>query len=224
MSTARFEARVVLVFVTLVAGFLASNAAHAQRTPEAVDAGRLARAIALHAHEPGVDAVVRAALSVHRFDPERTREAAERARLGGLLPQARLEIRRGQVLDLSALSGTTGDRNTWSSGDQLSLGAQLTFPLDRLLFAPEEPALLRELRNLEERRLELVTQVVTLYFERRRLQLEQDLSGVSVLPDALRMAATEALLDVLTDGYFSDALARAESRRPLEAPTESQAD
>ena len=151
---------------------------------------------------------MRAALAAPQIDPERARDAQERARLAGLLPQTRLELRRGQVLDLGALQGgTTGDRSTWSTGDQLSFGGSLTFDLDRLIFASEETALMRERRHLEEQRLAMVTQLVHLYFERRRLQLERDIAGSTDVATEMRIAESEALLDVFTNEAFSRMIA-----------------
>jgi len=60
---------------------------------------RIRAALARYRHEPSVEAVVRAALDAPQLDPDRARDAADRARLAGLLPQARADVRRGQVLD-----------------------------------------------------------------------------------------------------------------------------
>lgn len=168
---------------------------------------RIRAALARYRHEPSVDAVVRAAMEAPQLDPDRAREAADRARLAGLLPQARADVRRGQVLDLGAAQSGSTDRTTWSTGDELAIAGSMTFHLDRLLFASEESSLMRERRHLEERRLEIVTQVVHLYFERRRLQLERDLGGRAEVAGEIRIAEAEALLDVFTNGAFSRMMA-----------------
>jgi len=59
----------------------------------------------------------------------------------------------------------------------------------------------------------VVTQVVHLYFERRRLQLERDLGGQVEVASELRILEAEALLDVFTNGAFSRMMASA-SREP----------
>ena len=71
---------------------------------------------------------------------------------------------------------------------------------------------MRELRHLEERRLEIATQVVHLYFERRRLQLERDLAGTTDVAIELRIIEAEALLDVFTSGAFSRMMAESITR------------
>ncbi len=176
--------------------------ASAQEAPP-VSRERIERALARYAHEPRVEQLVAAALALERLDPGRARDAADRARLSGLLPQARASVQRGTALDLSERqTGTTGG-TILSTDDELVFGGSLLFRLDRLLFAAEESSLLRERRELETRRLELVTQLVTLYYERRRLQLERDLGGRTDIELELGIARAEALLDVFTDGAFS---------------------
>ena len=71
------------------------------------------------------------------------------------------------------------------------------------LFAHEESSLLTEERRLEEARLRLVAEVVRLYFERRRLQLERDARGGSDLATEARIAELGAMLDALTGGGMS---------------------
>jgi hypothetical protein len=87
----------------------------------------------------------------------------------------------------------------------------LVFRFDRLVFASEEPALLRERRSLEEARTTLVAQIVALYYERRRLLVERTLVGVPDLEAELRILEIEALLDALTGGRFGEALRSGET-------------
>lgn len=173
----------------------------------ALTPARIEEALARYRHEPSVGTVVRAALATRALDPARARDAMERARLSGLLPTARAGVRRGQAVDLRALTSNTGDRTNVYTDDDLMIEGSVVLRLDRLLFAPDEGALLRELRALEEARAELVRAVVALYFERRRLQLERDLVNRNDVPTALRILEIEALLDAMTDGAFTRALA-----------------
>jgi hypothetical protein len=193
---------------------LGGHSAEAQRAEaRGIDRERIAAALARYRDEPSVDDVVRAVIESRALDPARASEAAERARLAGIVPQARADVRRGQMLDLRALQSGTTDRSTWTSGDEIAFSAGLTFRLDRLVFAADETALLRERRQLEERRLALVTQAVHVYFERRRLQLERDLAGTSEVATEMRIAEAEALLDVFTNGAFSRMMSDATTRR-----------
>lgn len=189
--------------IGLVLAIALGAAAAARAQDGTLTTERVERALARYGHEPSVGRVVRAAVAIGRHDPARARDAMERARLAGLLPVARVGVRRGQAIDLRSLTSATGERSNVYTDDDLMIEGSVVFRLDRLLFAPEEAALLRELRALEDARRELVRAVVTLYFERRRVQLEQDLLGRRELAQALRVLEIEAILDALTDGAFA---------------------
>jgi hypothetical protein len=163
----------------------------------------LEEALAAYAHEPTVERVVAAAVHAAELSPTRAREAAQRARLSGWLPTARAGIRRGTGRDLALQSTDLLDRTNLTTDDSLSVDAALVFRLDRLVFAREEVPLLREERALVEERDALVRDVVHLYFERRRLQLERDLLGRRGPVETVRIAELTALLDALTRGAFA---------------------
>jgi hypothetical protein len=188
--------------IIIAALALASLTPTARAQEEALTRERIEAALARYRYEPTVTSVVRTALAAGDADPARARDAIDRARLAGLLPVVRAGLRRGQAVDLRALTSGTGERTNVYTDDDLMLEASVVFRLDRLLFATDEPALLRELRALEEARAQLVRAVVALYFERRRLQLERDLLGRRDLPSTLRILEIEALLDLMTDGAF----------------------
>jgi len=179
---------------------------------EAITDARIEAALRRYRDEPSVQRVLQAALATRSRDPSRARDAIERARLRGLLPTARAGIRRGQAIDLRDLTGADGANV--STDDDLMLEASLVFQLDRLVFAPEEVGLLRELRALEAEQLELVRAVVALDFERRRLQLERDLLHQRDVVRAMRILETEALLDVFTAGGFTRMMGRPETENP----------
>jgi hypothetical protein len=160
--------------------------------------------------DPKVTEVVRMALhAAQQLGPERTRELARRARLAGLVPTLKVGAQRGLQQDLSASSGGTTERTNASLGDDLSLEATLTFDLPRLVFASEEVRLLSVDRWLAQDRRKLVEEVVRLYFQRLRLLQER---ARAPAPDAeleTSLAETDALLDALTAGAFTEALAKA---------------
>ncbi len=182
----------------LIASSSVARAQGPALTPERIEA-----ALYRYRGEPSVERVVRAAIDVRTADPARARDAIDRARLSGLLPTLRAALRRGQAVDLRGLTNTGDIGSNFSTGDDLTLEGRLIFNLDRLVYAAPEARLLRELRELEEARAELVRSVIALYFERRRLQLERDLLGQNDLPHALRILETEALLDSFTGGEFT---------------------
>ncbi|MFO0708216.1 MAG: hypothetical protein U0353_00165 [Sandaracinus sp.] len=153
--------------------------------------------------EPSVDELVALALESSLFDPSRARDARERARLSGLLPLVRADVRRGSGWDLRTQQGGTIDSAILASDDSWSVVGSVTLRLDRLLFAREEGSLLAEERRLEEARMHLVAELVRLYFERRRLQLERDRRGATDLATEARIAELGAMLDVLSAGGLS---------------------
>lgn len=162
-------------------------------------AAALARARKRFAHEPGVTRIVAAALRAMGRD---TSDAmAARARAAGWVPRLGLSARRGTAVDLSD-SATGADGLRLSTDDDLTLGATLSFELDRVVFRREEVALARERRAHEAARQERTREVVRLYFLRRRLQLEQALGASGRLERALRIAELEAVLDAFTGGAF----------------------
>ncbi len=153
--------------------------------------------------EPSIDALVAHALANASFDPARASDARERARLSGLLPTLRVDVRRGSGWDLRTQQGASVDTAILASDDSWSVVGSMTLRLDRLLFAHEESSLLSEERRLEEARMHLLVEVVRLYHERRRLQLERDGRGHTDLTTEARIAELGAMLDALTNGGMS---------------------
>lgn len=153
--------------------------------------------------EPTVEEVLERVLASRALDPDRAAEARERARWSGLLPVLRADVRRGSGWDLRTQQGATSDTAILASDDSWSVIGSATLRLDRLLFAREETSLLAEERRLEEARLRLVSEVVRLYYERRRLQAERDARGETDLATEARIAELGAVLDALSGGALT---------------------
>lgn len=180
--------RTLLVWSTLTV----SSAAAAQSEPAAP--------------QPTVAEVVRMARTAAReLGPSRVRELARRARLRGLVPQLRVTAERGLKQDRSSSSTDESDRINAAVGDDLSLGATLSFDLGRLVFAADEVRLLSIERWLASDLRKLMTEVVRVYFARARLLREQRDAPVPdpELTEAIR--EHEALLDAYTEGGFTRA-------------------
>lgn len=174
----------------------------------ALERAQIEAALARYAGEPSVQQLVEAALRVApRIDTE---ALADRARSAGWMPRLTLRARRGQALDLR--SDQDEDALRVVSNDDLTLEAALSFELDRLVFRPEEVALLRQRRTELDARAALVRQIVHLYYERRRLQVERDLDPEPRIVRSVRIAEIEALFDVFTRGEFRRMIERARWR------------
>lgn len=168
----------------------------------------IARALQRYRNEPGVRDVVTTALAQQHSDPGRVLALASRARTAGWMPTLRVSARRGQTIDLLAAQSTTTDRNSASTGDDFVLEAQLSFDLAKVVWSTSEPRIEREMRAEREAEQELIRTVTSLYFERRRLQLERDFRGTVAIADELRILEIEGLLDGFTGGTFGRALRR----------------
>lgn len=205
-----------LSLALMSAVMLVAPAAQAQLAPAgpaspslaapSVDPEALERAIAAFEYEPSADEVVAWALETTSLDPDAASDAIDRARYSALLPQLRIGVRRGLGWDWANRQTTTADTSSLASGEDLSVIGTMIFRLDRLLAPSEETGLMRERRALEESRTTLAAQVIALYFERRRLQVEGVVSGTVLITSELRIAELSAMLDVLTGGRFSAAL------------------
>jgi hypothetical protein len=163
-------------------------------------------ALARYAREPSAEQVVHEALRV--APTPRAAAILSRARAAGWIPRLGLRARRGQTVDLSAAQTLDAEALRVRSNDDLTLEATLSFDLERVVFRREEIALLRQSEAERLVRGRIVREVIQLYFERRRLQLERDLRRDPGLARSVRIAEIEALLDAFTNGAFRRMIAR----------------
>lgn len=131
----------------------------------------VAEALARYRDEPTVREVITAVRA--RQADDTTEDLSDRARLSGWVPTVGLKARRGQAVDLA--SSSEDDALKLSTDDDLTLEAALTFDLGRVVFAREEVAIARQAHAERAAAEERVREVIALYFERRRLQVERDL-------------------------------------------------
>lgn len=84
--------------------------------------------------------------------------------------------------------------------------------LARLVFAPEEVALVRERRATADQRRAVAATVIGLYFERVRLLLASETTPSDEA--VARVAEIEALLDAFTGGAWSRMMAEPTEAEP----------
>lgn len=176
-------AMIAAIFIVLVA----SRVVHAQPSGENDDDDELpietrTRVIA---NAPPIATVLAAAYRAASLDHDTGRSFARRARLGGLVPWVTVRA---------------GSRTSWQDDDPdvgrgRALEARATWRLDRLVFDGRElqVAAMTAARRRERRRL--ATRVIKAYFTWRR---------ATMAGSPVRAEESEAELDALTDGWFSE--------------------
>ncbi len=155
----------------------------------------------------------RAACKAAKLDEAEARldALASRAKTSALLPELRLRATRA-IDETESLTPTEYDptRRTASGSTTTWLEARATFRLDRLVFADDEIAVERQRMARAAERSRLVERVLDLLDAWQRARASA--AAPEAAPDALAraalaIAASEASLDVLTDGWFSRAIA-----------------
>lgn len=156
---------------TFLALWLLAAPSIAQPTStSAAEQRAVAEALARYRGEPSVRELITA---VRAQGGSSASELGDRARSSGWVPTVGLKARRGQAVDLA--SSSDDDALKLSTDDDLTLEAALTFDLGRVVFAREEVAIARQVHAERESSEERVRELIALYYERRRLQIERDL-------------------------------------------------
>jgi hypothetical protein len=139
-------------------------------------------------------------------DDARIDAIVSRARWSGLLPETRLRAIRwddDHFYAPYASDPTATPRE--STGARLGLEARLTWRLDRLLFADDEPSFERLRLDRQDARARVAGRTLEALFHWQRALLELRWANEGSrerVEAALRLAEAEAALDVLTDGWF----------------------
>lgn len=167
-----------------------------------------------YAGEPTVREVQEHAIEYVRVHPEIIDSWRVRARTNALAPKLTTSAQGTVNNDLRTVT-QTGEADIESKTDDSGgrLTVQASWDLDRLVFEPQEMAVAREgvrVANLRDRVLDEVTRR---YFERRRLQVDLELSPPTDLGDRikkeLRLQELTADIDAATGGWFSQKLIEA---------------
>jgi hypothetical protein len=152
-------------------------------------------------------------------DDSRLDSMISRARASAVLPETRLRAMRlwDDASHTTTLTTTDGMDYYDAIGANLVLELRLTWRLDRLVFAGDEPTLERVRLERLDARSRLATRTLEGLFAwaRARLDADEAAPGSHEETEArLRVAETEATLDVLTAGWFSDSRLRARGAPP----------
>lgn len=220
----------------LIAALLTVSPSQARAQAELTEEEVLAR----FAHEPTVQQVQDAAIRYYQVHPDRIRSLRRNAQLKALVPTISgkfsnsLYSTNRKMDDGLYISGLQGipKEDERQTGDSLGFSVGLDWSLDRLVFNAE----VLDVQSLIGILDGVVREVTTVYYIRRRLQIDMVLRPPRDLPakisQRIRIEELTGLLDALTGNYMSRALAKAEKRAaksgkvpaPLPAPVPASAD
>lgn len=171
---------------------------------------------ALYEWEPGIRELQEAAIRYALLNRSIVASWTRRVRSAAWLPDLRVKFdqNRGAEYRLKGIHGTSGE---WAEkeGDGLSYGIQLTWTLGRLVFNADELKVHREAQRIAQMREDVVHGVTRVFFERRRLQINNYLNPPRTARTAvsrrLAIERLESLLDGITGGWYGKELKK---RRP----------
>ncbi len=155
-------------------------------------------------------AAVLAAWRAARLGPDDARidAMASRAHWSALLPETRFRAARrfDESNSVNATATTIDPRTTDSAGSAAYLEARLTWRLDRIVYADDEPAFERMRLERHDARARIAARVLSLLGQWQRAWVDARLSApdsAESLETNMRLSDAEASLDVLTEGWFS---------------------
>lgn len=190
--------------IGLALGFLFPFRAHADSEVDEV--------LAKFAHEPEIREVQVAAIKYYNVSPSKIASLRARTRSKALIPAVSV----GFTNSLSSFNRSVDDiifRNVGiakledQNADFIGFSASASWSLERLIFNAEELDVM-SLIGIQDG---LQREVTSLYYVRRRLQIELLLNPPDSLPARLsarlRLEELTGLLDAYTGGYFSETIA-----------------
>lgn len=207
-----------LITAALVFGLFTPGVASAQSVDEVM---------ASFAGEPTILEVQEAAAAYAQIDQGVMEGWSTRASLAALLPDVRVQYQRRveddlqmdddqdlEVDELGDLVLTDVARDVRTDDDtQSDIRIQGDFELNELVWNPDLLRVSKEIRDVVELREDILTTVTTLFFERRRAQVQLQLSPPSDPIERLRreleIQELTASIDALTGGWFSAQLSAA---------------
>jgi hypothetical protein len=200
-------AQVLLLLAALLAAPPAVPAPATAELPASIRSEAHRVLARISAGDPPVAEVQRAAARHDGVDPDRLRAWVARPRSAHWLPRVTLDASRTERD--TRVVGVTGtvESDYLRVNPSTQYGVRLSWDLDQLVFARDEPAAAWTASRLIDRREERVRRATRLYFQRRRLllQLALDPPGSPALRAERENQFDEitAELDELTGGLFS---------------------
>lgn len=204
------------LLVSLIALLFVFEPALAAEPDPMIQAKRL---LAKFDYEPSVVDAQQAAARYARVNPSAYESWISEAHLAYLLPRrlyGRLRHTGRDDRDVRTTSSGSGSiTDLVSDYAELQFELRAEWDLTRLVFNRDSISATRQIERLVNQREDLLTTINKLYFARRQLQVEMEMSPPNTIERALRQQlridGLTADLDALTGGWFSKEV---ESRRP----------
>jgi hypothetical protein len=176
------------------------------------DSAQVRKVLDKYKVEPTVRDVQEAAARYAEVHPELIQSWRSRARKAAAAPQFRAEYRNVRSTDDRQVESASNSITTTNTLEHRPL-VRAQWDLDRLVFNPDELRVANQTVDLVRLRESVMDQVTKLYFERRRLQVENDLAPAADVAGKvrkeLRLQELVADIDALTGGFFSKKLGEA---------------
>lgn len=170
--------------------------------------------LAEFAKEPTVQDVQRWTNDYAQTSPELVEQWLRQSRLFGALPELKVGYANAYAYDLDwdYLSDQTQTLDQAAEDVDQDWKVEVKWELDKLVMSSERIRVISEVGDVVKLRDKVLSEATTVYFERRRLQVEMllnpkaDLRGQVI--DQLRLMELTANLDAMTGGMFSATLKR----------------
>jgi hypothetical protein len=173
-------------------------------------------------NEPDVGKVQAMAMTYTKTNPELVEGWLHASKAAYALPAVTLTYDKDlddyttwSYLDLDGNGTVDNDEhqfNTARADDDDGFGVRLAWRLDKLVMSSERIRVINEAQDIVKLRDKVLNEVTRVYFDRRRLQVDQLLSPAGGLKEQikneLRLQELTASIDALTGGGFSASLRR----------------
>ncbi len=166
--------------------------------------------IARYRQEPTIEQVQRWAIHHAEVEPEKIERWRRQAKMKAYLPDLSISAGkdRGTTVDLDR--GGTNDPDRYIIGPEdrsFNVDVSVSWDLADLIWSDDQTSIDVRSRLMVQLRDDILDEVTRLYFERRRLQVEQELSPTKdvrlQVAQELRIQELTAQIDGLTGGEFS---------------------
>jgi hypothetical protein len=204
--------RISISLVALVAALAASPAAAQTKLTEQQILDRFKR-------EPSVQMVQEAAIRYYQVHPDRIRSLRRNAQLKALMPSVSGRFSNSLYTDKRNMDdglyreALPYKEKEQTNGDSLGWSISATWDLDRLVFNAE----VLDVQSLIGILDGVVREVTTVYYIRRRLQIDMLLRPptdlASKISQRIRVEELTGLLDAMTGGFMSKGVNKARARR-----------